>query len=68
MQTHVIAIAELCLYYFRNICRRLSDEECKIIGHAYVISWLNYSIVPLYSLITQPYRSCNEFKTMQFMY
>lgn len=53
MQTHVNAIAKVCFYHLRNIARirrRLSDEECKIIVHAYVISRLDYCNVLLYGL------------------
>ena len=53
MQSHVNAIAKRCFYYLRNIARIrrfLSEEECKVIVHTFVISRLDYCNVLLYGL------------------
>ena len=53
MQGHVNTIAKNCFYYLKNIPRirhLLSEEECKIIVHTFVISKLDYCNVLLYGL------------------
>ena len=53
MKTHENAIAKLCFHYLRNIARiyrLISDGECKIIVHTFVISRLDYCSVLLCGL------------------
>ena len=47
-----------------SLRRLLSEEECKVIVHTFVISKLYYCNVLRYDLPRKRYTSCSEFKTI----
>ena len=65
------SFVKVCFYYLRTIARirlRLSDRECKIIAHVYVNLSLDYCNVLYMVCLTQLYRSCYKFRTMQLVW